>query len=215
MAEEDRGFLGTISRQAFRTHRAFKSVIMDRDGTPVLWVTATLYYSPAPLLMYNVQINRPFSWINSRLFVQRKIEKPSNPEEDHVILGEAQQEWHLWRRRYNLFERLASEMSLGTFTLMLKSSLRREEGYQQFAKVDSGFLAWHFYLQDEEDRNIASITRNFAGFGRELFTDTGQYAVTFKSDPDAPSNLANPNAVAIERVLSLEERAVSYLCASE
>lgn len=37
IAEEPRGFLGTISRQAFATHRPFRAVIMDKEGTPVLW----------------------------------------------------------------------------------------------------------------------------------------------------------------------------------
>ena len=39
IAEEERGFLGTFARQLFRTHRAFRSVIMDKNGTPVLWVS--------------------------------------------------------------------------------------------------------------------------------------------------------------------------------
>lgn len=38
LAEEPRGFLGTFARQLFRTHRAFRSVVMDANGTPVLWV---------------------------------------------------------------------------------------------------------------------------------------------------------------------------------
>jgi hypothetical protein len=37
------------------------------------------------------------------------------------IIGEAQQEWHLWRRRYNLF-------------------LRRDDAFQQFARIDTRFL---------------------------------------------------------------------------
>jgi hypothetical protein len=38
IAEEPRGLLASFSRQIFRTHRPFRAVIMDRDGTPVLWV---------------------------------------------------------------------------------------------------------------------------------------------------------------------------------
>jgi hypothetical protein len=41
-----------------------------------------------------------------------------NPNE---IIGEAQQEWHLWRRRYNLF-------------------LQRGGNFEQFAGIDTGFL---------------------------------------------------------------------------
>lgn len=39
IAEEDRGFLGTIARQAFATHRPFKAVVLDTSGSPVLWVS--------------------------------------------------------------------------------------------------------------------------------------------------------------------------------
>jgi hypothetical protein len=43
IAEEERGFLGTVARQAFRTHRGFRAVIMDQAGTPVLWVSVNFY----------------------------------------------------------------------------------------------------------------------------------------------------------------------------
>jgi hypothetical protein len=38
IAEEPRGLLASFSRQILRTHRPFRAVIMDREGTPVLWV---------------------------------------------------------------------------------------------------------------------------------------------------------------------------------
>lgn len=38
IAEEPRGFLTSVFRQILRTHRPFRAVIMDRDGTPILWV---------------------------------------------------------------------------------------------------------------------------------------------------------------------------------
>lgn len=54
-------------------------------------------------------------------------------------------------------------------------SSRESETFRQFAKVDSGFLAWDFWLKDKDDRLLASINRNFRGIGRELFTDTGTF----------------------------------------
>jgi hypothetical protein len=38
IAEEPRGLLASFSRQLLKTHRPFRAVIMDREGTPVLWV---------------------------------------------------------------------------------------------------------------------------------------------------------------------------------
>jgi len=37
IAEEPKGFLAILSRQMFATHRPFRAVIMDTEGTPVLW----------------------------------------------------------------------------------------------------------------------------------------------------------------------------------
>lgn len=95
MAEEDRGFLSTIQRQVFRTHRPFRSTILDVDGNVVL------------------RVNRPFAWINSRTMVSRPIDdttmldnaekRREGEDEERAIVGEVQQVWHLWRRRYNIF----------------------------------------------------------------------------------------------------------------
>ncbi|KAF8301454.1 Scramblase-domain-containing protein [Clavulina sp. PMI_390] len=174
MAEEERGFLSTLQRQVFRTHRPFKSTILDTEGNVVL------------------KVNRPFAWINSRTFVQRHVLDENAPEEDTVV-GEVQQVWHPWRRKYNLFT-------------------GRQGDFSQFAAVDMPFLSWDFFLQDEANTNIASVVRNFTGFGREIFTDTGQYVISFRPDPAAPSVRAQMadgrQTLTIHRPLSLEERAV-------
>jgi hypothetical protein len=38
IAEEPRSLLASFSRQLLKTHRPFRAVIMDREGTPILWV---------------------------------------------------------------------------------------------------------------------------------------------------------------------------------
>ena len=80
MAETETGILSTISRQTLRTHRPFRSIIMDKHGQPILW------------------IRRPFQFINSRIYVH------AGDGEEGRLVGEAQQEWHPWRRRYNVFQ---------------------------------------------------------------------------------------------------------------
>ncbi|KAG8865181.1 hypothetical protein FRB96_000070 [Tulasnella sp. 330] len=149
MAEEPKGFMGTFARQLFKTHRAFRSVIMDANGTPILW------------------IHRPFSFINSRLFVQRKLAESDGTGEHTslVNLGEAKQEWHPWRRKYHLF-------------------LGQPQGhFSQFAFVDSPLFAWDFFLQNEKNMNVASIRKGWTGLGREMFTDTSQYTIRLSPDP--------------------------------
>jgi len=167
MAEEERGFLATLQRQLFRTHRPFRSTIFDLDGNIIL------------------KVYRPFAWINSRTFVQRSTSEDS---QEDAIVGEVQQVWHLWRRRYNLFT-------------------GRADNFTQFAAVDAPFLSWDFFLQDEADSNLASVVRNFTGFGREIFTDTGQYVVSFRPDPGAPSVLAQSGSPKIYQPLALKQRA--------
>ena len=43
-----------------------------------------------------------------------------------------------------------------------------ELAYNQFAKVDAGPLAWYFPLCDRNGGKLASIYREFRGFGREV-----------------------------------------------
>jgi hypothetical protein len=42
------------------------------------------------------------------------------------------------------------------------------ETFSQFAKVDSGFLAWHFQILDDRGEELAYLSRAFRGFGREV-----------------------------------------------
>lgn len=45
---------------------------------------------------------------------------------------------------------------------------RREAHFNQIARVDEGLWAWHFVLRDAQGRGIASVSRAFRGFGREV-----------------------------------------------
>ena len=82
------------------------------------------------------------------------------------VVGEVMQRWHVWRRHYDVY-------------------LRK----RQFAQVRSGLMAWEFVLQDEHGRPLAQIDRNFLGFGKELFTDAGMYAIHFGNAVPGPEGL--------------------------
>lgn len=82
-------------------------------------------------------------------------------DENEQVIGEVQQRWHLWRRQYELFI-----------------------GRKQFARIDGEFLAWQFFVEDEAKRPLALIDRNFSGFGKEIFTDAGKYAIHFGESPE-------------------------------
>ncbi|KAF9111812.1 hypothetical protein BGX27_004390 [Mortierella sp. AM989] len=158
IAEEDTTFIKAMSRQVLRTHRPFKASVFDLEGNEVL------------------KIHRPFAFINSRIMV-------STP--DGRLIGEVQQEWHLIRRRYNMYtvEQPDPETMQKDNETTAISTDRNLDGKGlnrvQFAYIDGGFLALDFDMKDEQGRRMASVNRNFVGFARELFTDSGQYALRF------------------------------------
>ncbi|CAJ0626702.1 10837_t:CDS:2, partial [Entrophospora sp. SA101] len=119
IAEEESSFISTILRQVFRTHRRFSALILNEQAEIVL------------------KVHRPFAWINSHIFIYEG--------QDNELIGEVQQQWHLWRRIYNLFV-----------------------NKRQFARIDAGFWAWDFNLEDESGGLLGSVNRNFSGFAREV-----------------------------------------------
>ncbi|CAO3689383.1 unnamed protein product [Rhizopus stolonifer] len=98
--------------------------------------------------------------------------------ESDELVGEVQQRWHLMRRKYDLFI-----------------------GKKQFATIDTPFLGWDFNLHDENGGVLGNVSRNFVGFAREIFTDTGEYALRM----DAVEGNS--------RGMVLDERAVTLACA--
>ncbi|KAG0267618.1 hypothetical protein BGZ95_002813 [Linnemannia exigua] len=158
IAEEDTTMVKAMSRQLLRTHRPFKASVLDLEGNEVL------------------KIHRPFAFINSRIMI-------STP--DDRLIGEVQQEWHLVRRKYNLFTIEQPDPSTiqkdESTTAISKERAVNGQGLDriQFANIDGGFLTLDFEMQDEQGRPMASVNRNFVGFARELFTDSGQYALRF------------------------------------
>ena len=140
-------------------------------------------------------------------------------------IGECQQQWHLLRRKYNLFLHHDPKESYASKAGEQISGPKENHGvFTQFAYVDEPFLSWDFSLLSADDRLIGSVNRNFAGFGREIFTDTGVYALRMDSASAAsePGHLISnthqgralrdgENAVVASgggRGMTLDERAV-------
>ncbi|KAG2020442.1 hypothetical protein CC2G_005783 [Coprinopsis cinerea AmutBmut pab1-1] len=193
--EEPRGFLAMMTRQAFATHRPFKALIMDTHGTPLLW------------------LRRPFAWINSRMYVQRLDNYDHYTSNEEPVLdtfAEVQQIWHPWRRQYDLFLRENPKRILSLASDPQPEPEPSGQVFQQFAKVDSGFLAWRFPILDAHGQEMAVIDRAFRGFGREIFTDTGRYLVQFGAG-DQPIEWDNQQILLPRRArsnLTLDQRAL-------
>ncbi|KAI0709418.1 Scramblase-domain-containing protein [Earliella scabrosa] len=193
IAEEPRGFLSAFTRQIFRTHRPFRAIVMDKEGSPILW------------------IRRPFAFINSRMYVQRLKDFAEYTSEGEPVLdtfAEVQQRWHPWRRRYDLFLRQDSSLRiLSTVNEPQPEPEPEPESFHQFARIDGGILAWHFALRDAQGQAIAHVNRAFRGFGREIFTDTGQYFINFTGADPNETEEAEQKQYLI-RNLTMEERAL-------
>ncbi len=111
------------------------------------------------------------------------------------VIGEVQQKWAPLRRKYDLFlyrdipesaqEEDQNQARISSGDLPLTNSMQLEVStaqgengeFGQFAYVDEPILSWDFSLKSADSRLIGSVNRNFAGFGREIFTDTGVYAL--------------------------------------
>lgn len=153
LRERDITFTKIIMRQFFKLHRPFNIDLIDLDGKIVM------------------NIQRDFSLINSRI----KIKVPKIPyyESDnfqmsnqnpnsYYLLGETQQQWHLWRRKYNLFEYNS-----------------QNDEFNQFGKIDGGLLTWDFVIKDKDTKVMSEINRTWGGLGIEFFTDVALYIVRF------------------------------------
>ncbi|OXV09071.1 hypothetical protein Egran_03166 [Elaphomyces granulatus] len=151
------------------------------------------------------------------------------------VVGEAQQQWAPLRRKYDLFlfhpsptpetDMGSKPISSATSNLsqVQQTQLMRTSGnpsgvgeYHQFAFVDEPFLSWDFSLQAADGRLIGSVNRDFAGFAREIFTDTGVYALRMDAaalgaQQATPQSGASPAAVVYPENahgMTLDQRAV-------
>lgn len=202
MQERDFSIGKAILRQVYKLHRPFTVDVFDNWGNVIL------------------TIRRPFSWINSHIkaflppltTVEHEYARESNtvehplhtstfgnvpkpqfisqPHEGGILVGESIQNWHLWRRRYELFQR----------------DVESESSFSEYGQIDAPFLSFEFPVMDHEGKIIAGVDRNWVGLGRELFTDTGVYVVRFDSRQSF-ENVYPPEMVS-DSVLNLDQRAV-------
>lgn len=147
--------------------------------------------------------------------------------EEMRIIGETQQQWAPLRRKYNLFSyrpgtatptdaastpRITSGDAPNTSTTALttESTLPAAAiaaGMAQFASVNEPMLSWDFTLRDESNATMGSVNRNFGGFAREIFTDTGVYAL--RMDSAAAAAADSPAQSSSEQAgMTLDRRAV-------
>ncbi|KAF7586754.1 hypothetical protein BBP40_008374 [Aspergillus hancockii] len=145
--------------------------------------------------------------------------------DDMRVIGEAQAQWAPLRRKYILFTYHHSPShatDMGTVSRPLsQSGLSNSQQMQltqtkaggqdmgefnQFAYVDEPFLSWDFSLRSANNQPIGSVNRDFVGFAREIFTDTGVYALRMDSVALGPEQAAVQSNTATG--MTLDQRAV-------
>ncbi|MCJ1382864.1 hypothetical protein MMC17_005977 [Xylographa soralifera] len=211
MAEQEFGMGNMMARQSFRTHRSFTTHVFDREMKEVLrfhrpfsWISSRIrVYDPLEVASSSRSTSTAVEKITPGSLSTDISDLPSQISNlslsEMRIIGEAHQQWAPLARKYNLFlhrpsdwedtsasaPQLASgKMPLSPSTQLQTSSTipeSSERGYSQFAYVHEPFLSWDFSLKSSSDQLIGSVNRNFAGFGREIFTDTGVYALRMDS----------------------------------
>jgi len=206
LAEQEHGMGNAMARQMFKTHRSFMTHVFDREEKEILRFHRPFSWINSRIRVYDAVAKDGAAYTSSNSLQGTSPGSIVNQTSAHVsslalgemrIIGSAEQEWAPLRRKYNLF--LARDLgttSLNPSTLRLSSGDlplseskavavvegdNREIGMQQFARVDEPFLSWDFRLKSEDGRLAGSVSRNFGGFAREIFTDTGVYALRMDS----------------------------------
>ncbi|KAL7776075.1 hypothetical protein CFE70_006488 [Pyrenophora teres f. teres 0-1] len=202
LAEQDHGIGNAVARQMFKTHRSFTTHVFDRDEKEILRFHRPFSWINSRIRVYDAVGQEGGAYTSSTSLQGTSVASIANqtsanistlPLQDMRIIGAAEQEWAPLRRKYNLFlarnlegdtaaigtpQITSGDLPISTSkAVAIAEGDTREVGMLQFARVDEPFLSWDFSLMSEDGRLAGSVNRNFGGFAREIFTDTGVYAL--------------------------------------
>lgn len=224
LAEREHGIGSTLARQVFRTHRSFTTHVFDKYEREVLrfhrpfsWINSRIRVFDATTGDHSpLSPSTALQGLSAGSIADQSSSRISSlPLSSMRIIGEAQQQWAPLRRKYNLFlhrpftegDLQAPQLTSGDLPLSNSTALEpvaqeaevqgNEPGIlTQFAYVNEPFLSWDFTLKSADEHVIGSVNRNFAGFAREILTDTGVYALRMDSESLAaePSHLISHTA---------------------
>lgn len=238
LAEQDHGIGSTMKRQAFKTHRSFTTHVFDKNEKEVLRIHRPFAWINSRIRVYDA-VNADESVVPSASASLEGVSVPAalgeseaqiSPLalEDMRIIGETHQQWALLRRKYNMFLHRPSEVlpqqedaprltsgdlpSSNSTALQTVDEKHPDGVMVQWAHCDEPFLSWDFSLKSEDGKLIGSVNRNFAGFGREIFTDTGVYALRMDSAglTEEPKHIISKTGQSEDRNagMTLDQRAV-------
>ncbi|KAL5115605.1 hypothetical protein ACEQ8H_006492 [Pleosporales sp. CAS-2024a] len=231
LAEQEHGVGNAVARQMFRTHRSFTTHVFDKEEKEVLRFHRPFSWISSRISVYDAVGSDAPAYTSSNslsgtsaasIVSQTSANISSMPLQDMSIIGSAEQEWAPLRRKYNLFlarnlddddgaapstppQLVSGDLPLSDSkaAVVAREGHGREIAMVQFARVDEPFLSWDFSLKSEDNRLVGSVNRNFGGFAREIFTDTGVYALRMDSAGTGTEEQGGPVSG-----MTLDQRAV-------
>ncbi|KAA6413206.1 MAG: hypothetical protein FRX48_02950 [Lasallia pustulata] len=208
MAERELGMGNMMARQWFRTHRSFTTHVFDKQEKEVL------------------RFHRPFSWISSSIRVYDPLEiSPTSHSPSTALQSPTTNS--LSTSLSNPTPQPPAHIRLPPTLHHPRSATRLPHlphtppsAFHQFAYVSEPFLSWDFSLLSSSSSLLGSVNRNFAGLGRELFTDTGVYALRMDAaglaaeprhliSQSGDKNLAEPAGMTLDQRAVMLATAVS------
>jgi hypothetical protein len=226
MAEQDHGLGSTMARQAFKTHRSFTCHIFDQNEREILRIHRPFSWISSRIRVYDASSREGYTASDSLQGTSLQSAAHISPLalEEMPIIGEAQQQWAPLRRKYNLFNHrtptttttdstptptlTSGQEHISSTALTTTTDQQIQASMHQFAHVDEPFLSWDFTLRDASSKKIGSVNRNFGGFARELFTDTGVYALRMDSVALSGDEEEKETETEQARAMTLDQRAV-------
>jgi uncharacterized protein YxjI len=141
---------------------------------------------------------RTSAWIHILRFLINKQMLPTkvfiysgdNAENESALLFSIQRGFTLLRSRIDILDRYGKSMGwMKSKAFSLGGAFRvHDAADKEVAMVKGDWKGWNFRFLDNSEQEIGSITKKWAGIGKELFTSADNYIITLKGAPSAERN---------------------------
>lgn len=113
-----------------------------------------------------------------------------NAENDGALLFSIQRGITLFRSRIDILDRDGRTMGwMKSKAFSLGGAFRvHDAADNEVALVKGDWKGWNFRFLDKGEQEIGSITKKWAGIGKELFTTADNYIITLKGAPAPERN---------------------------
>jgi uncharacterized protein YxjI len=126
--------------------------------------------------------------INKQLLpTQVLVYEGDNDEDDNKLLFSIQRNFTVFHAAINIYDHngtLIGMLKNKTFSMHGAFSILDANNHQ-IAFVKGDWKCWNFSFLDHAENEIAIISKKMAGVGKELFTSSDNYILTFNHQPTA------------------------------